>query len=145
MRIVLDTNIIARATPGKSGPAAALRQAIRDPHLLILSPYLLTELARVLRYDRVRKLHGLTDIEIDSFLAALQADALIVNVAVSTIQAVVASDPDDDPIVATAVSGQADYLCTLDKHLHRPEVKSYCAQHGVKVVNDLELLAVLNP
>ena len=145
MRIVLDSNIIARATPGKSGPAAAVRQAIRDPHLLILSPFLLAELARVLRYDRVRKLHGLSDSEIDTFLSALQADALIVNVTPLATQAIVPSDPDDDPIVATAVDGRADFLCTLDKHLHRPEVKTYCAAHGVEIVTDVELLTLLTP
>lgn len=143
MRVVLDANIIARATPGKSGPAAAVRKAIRNPHLLILSPFLLAELARVLRYDRVRKLHGLSDPEIDAFLSVLQTDALMVNVPVPATHAIVPSDPDDDPIVATAVDGKADFLCTLDKHLRRPEVKTYCAAHGVEIVTDVELLTIL--
>lgn len=143
MKIVLDTNVLARATPGKTGPASALRQVIRSSHLLILSPYLLTELARVLRYPRVQAMHGLNDQEIDQYLVALQASSLIVNVSPYLAEQIVPNDPDDDPIVATAVAGEADYLCTLDKHLLCQEVVDYCASHGVRVLNDVELLREL--
>jgi putative PIN family toxin of toxin-antitoxin system len=142
MRIVLDTNVLARATPGKAGPAAAVRLAIRPPHLLVLSPYLLTELGQVLRYDRLRRMHGLADERIDLYLASLQLDALVVDVA-ATQGTIVPNDPKDDPIVMTAVGGQADVLCTLDKHLHQPEVVKFCAGHRVRVLSDLELLTEL--
>ena len=122
MRIVLDTNVLARATPGKPGPAAALRLAIREPHLLILSPYLLTELARVLHYPRVKAMHGLNGRQIHRYLLALQSNALVVHVSPSLTDSIVPNDPDDDPIVATAVVGEANYLCTLDKHLLCAEV-----------------------
>jgi putative PIN family toxin of toxin-antitoxin system len=143
MRVVLDTNILARATPGKSGLAAALRATIRPPHLLVASSHLLTELPEVLRYERLRRLHGLDDEVIDRFIDALQADALMVEVDLSTDTAIVTSDPDDDPIVATAVIGRAEYLCSLDRHLFAPKVQAYYAQHGVRVVTDVELLTLL--
>jgi len=46
VRIVLDTNILARANPRSAGPARALLVLIRDSddHTLVLSPYLLEEL-----------------------------------------------------------------------------------------------------
>lgn len=141
MRIVLDTNILARATPGKSGPAA-VRQAIRPPHCLVISPFILTELGRVLRYERVRPLHGLEDEEIDQFTAAVQRNALIVDVTLSAKSPIVPDDPEDDPVVLTAVAGRAAYLCSLDKHLFRPEVQSFCAQWGIRVVTDIELLEI---
>ena len=143
MRIVLDTNILARATPGKSGPAAAGREAIRPPHLLVLSSHLLTELAEVLRYERMRRLHGLSEREIDHFVDALRANALNVEVELPGDSAIVPNDPDDDPIVATAVVGRAEYLCSLDRHLFRPEVHAHCTPHGIRVVTDVELLALL--
>ena len=146
MRIVLDTNVLARATPGKTGPASVLRQVIHSSHLLILSPYLLTELARVLRYPRVQAMHGLDDREMDQYLAALQAGSLIVNVSPYLAEQIVPDDPDDDPIVATAIAGKANYLCTLDKHLLCQEVVDYCAGHEVRVLTDTELLRELrNP
>ncbi len=143
MKIVLDTNVLARATPGKAGPAAALLLAIRDPHQLVLSPYLLTELARVLHYSRVRSMHGMSDPQIDEYLVALQSNALIVDVSPLLAEQIVPNDADDDPIVATAVAGQANFLCTLDKHLRCQEVVDYCAGHDIKVVSDVKLLQLL--
>jgi predicted nucleic acid-binding protein len=50
MRIVLDTNVLARAVTGPGGPAGELLRRVQRDHLLVLSPFLITELARVLRY-----------------------------------------------------------------------------------------------
>src|SRR5437588_2444045 len=137
MRVVLDTNILARATPGKSGPATALRSLILPPHILIASPYLLSELAEALRYDHLRKLHGLTDSQIDQYTTDLQENAVIVSVLLKPAQTIVPDDPKDDPIVQTAVAGQAEYLCTLDKHLFHRDVQAYCSGHGIRVVTDI--------
>jgi predicted nucleic acid-binding protein len=53
-------------------------------------------------------------------------------------------DPDDDPIVATAVEGNAEVLCTRDKHLlGSAAVVAYCASHGVRVIDDVELIKLL--
>ena len=49
-------------------------------------------------------------------------------------------DTDDDAILATAVAGQADAICTLDRDLTRPEVVAYCRQHGIEILSDRELL-----
>ena len=50
------------------------------------------------------------------------------------------ADPDDDPIIKTAINGMADVLCTLDRHLRNKGVRAYCAQHGIVVLTDVELL-----
>src|SRR6266404_3901730 len=104
MRIVLDTNVLARAVRGGTGPAAELLGIVMlPPHTFILSPFLLSELSRVLRYPRMRKLHKLDDAELDTYVQSLQAAALVVNP--PSAPSVVSADPDDDPIVATAVAG----------------------------------------
>jgi predicted nucleic acid-binding protein len=56
MRIVLDTNILVRANAKAQGLARQLLQLIVDSpeHALLLSPFLLQEVERVLDYDRVR-------------------------------------------------------------------------------------------
>ena len=143
MRVLLDSNILARATPGRSGAATVLLSLIRPPHLLILSPFLLVELSRVLRYDRVRALHGLDDDAIDAYVLALQQNAFVVDVPSLTSPEIVPHDPDDDPIVATAIIGKADVLCTLDRHIRDVSVKKYCAEHGISVLTDVELLRQL--
>lgn len=52
-------------------------------------------------------------------------------------------DPGDDPIVAAAVYGRVDVLCTLDRHLRRFEVATYCGQFNIRILTDVELLAEL--
>jgi putative PIN family toxin of toxin-antitoxin system len=140
MWVVLDTNILARAARGGTGPAAELLTRVADPaHVLILSPFLIVEMSRVLRYPRVQAIHGLDDVGIDGYVAGVQSLGLVV-VPAALPAPVVASDPKDDPIVATAVDGNAEVLCTLDRHLRSQDVQRYCSQRGIRVLTDLELL-----
>lgn len=144
MRIVLDTNILVRAATGPRGPAGeVLRLVDRPPHLLILSPFLLSELSRALSYERLRRIHQLDDESLQRYIRELEANALVVGLSHNVLGVVVPHDPDDDPIVATAVAGRADVICTRDKHLHHADVQAYCASHGVRVMTDLELLPEL--
>jgi putative PIN family toxin of toxin-antitoxin system len=144
MRIVVDTNVLARAVRGGIGPAAELLGILMvPPHVFILSPFVLAELARVLRYPRMRLLHKLDDAQLDAYAQSLQTAALIVNPPAATTTQVVSADPDDDPVVTTAVHGQAEVLCTRDHHLHGSAVKAYCSNHGIQVLTDIEVLQIL--
>ena len=100
MRVVLDTNVSARAARPNSFAATVLSEIIAAQHFLILSPWMLSDLARVLRYPRMRAVHGLDDQAIDAFVLDLQKAAVIVNPGPSEIIAVVKNDPDDDNVVA---------------------------------------------
>jgi predicted nucleic acid-binding protein len=55
MRIVLDTNVLVRAAANEEGLAGRLLQEISaGPHVLVTSPYVLSEIARVLAYARLQ-------------------------------------------------------------------------------------------
>lgn len=140
MRIVLDTNILARANPRTTGAARALLESSRDAgdHILIVSPFLLTELERVLSYPRLQSLWPLSQLEIARYIQALQDFAECVFP--GSAEAIVAADPADDPVLATAVTGKANALCTLDRHFAAPAVREFAARHDFEVLNDLELL-----
>ncbi|MCG8584890.1 MAG: putative toxin-antitoxin system toxin component, PIN family [Pirellulales bacterium] len=142
MRVLLDTNILARAAAGPPGLANELvLAAARHEHVLLLSPFLVSELSRVLRYDRVRAIHKMDDDAINQYVADLIAVAEIVMPSADAEQVeVVVGDPDDDPVVAAAVVGKADALCTKDRHLKQSGVVSFCASHGIEVISDVELL-----
>ena len=72
MRIVLDTNVLARAAMRTSGLARELLlHCTEDPHVLVLSEFLISEVSRVLRYARMRKAHGLGDEDIEEYLGHL--------------------------------------------------------------------------
>jgi len=56
---------------------------------------------------------------------------------------VVLKDRDDDPVVYTAIDGEADVLCTLDRDFYEPEVVAFCGKHGVSILDDVDLLQML--
>lgn len=144
MRIVLDTNILVRANP-KAPPEGLARQLLSEaaygPATLIVSSPLLTELGRVLRYPRLQARWPLSDADIDGYLEFLKRVASFVELEESW--AVVPDDPDDDPIVQTAVVGRADVLCTRDPHLRDPFVQALCRVYGIRILDDIALMREL--
>lgn len=144
MRVVLDTNILARAASPSHGPARdVLIRCTHDPHVILISAFIVSELSRVLRYDRVRTLHGLDEAAIDRYVEAIQKVSVTVMIPETEIPSVVPHDADDDPIIATAFAGHADVLCTLDRHLLHPTVRSHGEARGLRILTDTELLAIL--
>ena len=145
-KIVLDTNIIVRAVASPSGLASELlRRTISDGNLLCTSNFMLAELDRVLRYPRVRKVHGLSDPDIEDFVRSIQQVAIVVEVdAAKSFR--ITRDKDDDPVIETALRTKADYLCSIDKDIGAKDVVDQCKAVGVEVVSDTTLIAILrNP
>src|SRR5262245_18663063 len=106
MRITCDTNVLVRAAVRPAGLArAVLVKILSPPHALVLSKQILDEVAKGLRYDRVRRQANLTDAEIQEFIDSLRDSAEFVEC--SEPIASVTSDPDDDVVVAAAVQGNA--------------------------------------
>ena len=142
MRITPDTAILVRTSVRSAGPARELMKLIeRSGARLVLSPFLLNELERVLRYPRMQALYRLSDDEIREHIEYLR----VLSDVVLPLEGspVVLKDPNDDPVVYTALAGQADVLCTVDQHFYEPNVLSFCSRYGVRVMTDLELLEVL--
>jgi len=138
---VLDTNILVRATKNATGPAREVLTRLRsEPHRVVISPFVLAELERALNYPRVRAFHRLTPEEMQEFVADLHQLAEVVHPPVGMPGAAIARDPDDDPIVQTALLGNAEVVCTLDRHLRHPDVAAYCTGKGIQIMTDLELL-----
>lgn len=55
----------------------------------------------------------------------------------------IAADPDDDPVIYTAIAGQSDVICTVDKHFFEASVLSFCARNGIEVMTDVTLVRAL--
>jgi putative PIN family toxin of toxin-antitoxin system len=138
VRIVLDTNVLVRAFVSARGPAAEVLRRVATGHRLLLSPYLLDEVERVLAYPRLRKTARFEPGDVERFLNLLIEAGELVFPMVDTPAPV--SDPNDIAILHTAAGGKAEVICTLDRHLFQPEVIAWCHDFGIRVERDIELL-----
>jgi putative PIN family toxin of toxin-antitoxin system len=138
IKVTLDANTLTAGAVGlrnlHSTPGELIRSWRAGRFRLVLSEHLLGETERTLTkpYFRVRLNHA----EVAQFVGSLAIDATIVPLTV-TVQGV-ASHPEDDLVLATALSGHADYLVTGDRHLLR--LGSY---EGVIIVTPRDFLATL--
>ena len=139
MRITVDTGILVRSTFKAKGPARELLLQIQQRgHTLVLSPFLLEQTRRVLRYERMQALYQLTEQDIENYIQFLQESAELVTPVVRHL--VVLRDPTDDPVLYTAVDGRVDVLCAMDRDFYAPEVLAFCQQRGIEIMNDVDLL-----
>jgi putative PIN family toxin of toxin-antitoxin system len=142
MRIVLDTNILVRANIKAEGPARALLLKVAyGNHVIVTSPFLLREVERALAYPRLQKLWRLSLADIQEHVQLLASISELVHPVIGA--PVVLTDPNDDPVVYTAVCGKADVICTLDRDLSEPDVIAFCRNRGISVLSDVELLRKL--
>ncbi len=144
MRVVLDTNILIRANPSVSPQGLArdlLLTVLSGPHVLVLSSAILDEVERVLNYSRVQARWALPPGVIAQYVFLLQDAGVMVELP-KTFPAVV-SDPDDDLVLQTAITGKADILCSRDEAFQAETVLKVCATHGIRIVDDINLMQEL--
>jgi putative PIN family toxin of toxin-antitoxin system len=134
IRATLDTNVLA---PGVITRAQTVNgqviQAWREnKYSLVLSEVILTELSRTLSqpYFSAR----LTAAQIEATVNLFRSEATIVPLLVTV--AGVATHPEDDLILATALSGGTHYLVTRDEKLQE-KVQEY---KGVSIISPLVFL-----
>jgi uncharacterized protein len=137
IRAVLDTNVLASAAIAHSGTtlATTLDSVVANRFDLAISEYILIELRRTLATPyyaaRIRPAAASQYIQ---FLIALGT-----TVPITMSVAGVATHPEDDPILATALSAGADYLVTGDLRLKR-RVPTF---RGIPLVLAAEFLDIL--
>jgi len=143
VRIVLDTNILVRAFANSHGFAyRLLLTVLGDYHKLLFSNEILAELARVLRYARLTMDHGEDEEAIYEFVGWLRESADIVLLNPFTIAPI--RDAQDVIVLQTALAGEADILCTMDRDFFEPPASTFLASHGISVMTDAQLMARLN-
>jgi hypothetical protein len=96
----------------------------------------------VLSYLHVQARWPLTEDAIGNYLASLEAAAFFVEELPASFPVVV-SDPDDDPILQTAIVGRADVLCTRDGAFAHKIVEAVCHAHGIRILGDIALMQEL--
>ena len=138
MRAVLDANVFVSALIRPQGPPGqVLERLLRDSAFeLVASRATLEELRRSLSYPRVRKYLALPEKDLDLWVQALAAIAVLVEGRVT--RRVVEADPADDIYIAAAIEGLAEYIVTGDRHL-----LDVADHEGVRLVTPRTFLALL--
>lgn len=114
IRAVLDTNVLLSGFVSSTGAPARLLDAWRAGVFdLVLSEHILQEFRRNLDQPYFRR--RLTSEQAEADLYLLREYAEIVEVSENVVG--VATHPEDDLILATAISGVVDCLVTGDKKL----------------------------
>src|SRR3954449_2283464 len=140
IRAVLDTNVLASGALGLTGgvtpPALLLQQWRAGRFRLIISAYIEKELRTTLAQPYFKgRIHS-EDRELFLILLSKLAE----HVAIRRRVTGVATHPEDDPILATALSARADYLVTGDLRL-RNRVPTF---RGIPLVLAAEFLDILS-
>ena len=132
MRCVLDTNVVLSALLWNGSPRQLWTVAQRGSVGLFTSEALIDELRDVLSRRKCSKRLLEVSLSADRLLNLYLKTALLVDpVAVPRL----ASDPDDDVVIGTALAAKADFVVTGDRTL-----LSVAEYEGVRMVSVTEAL-----
>lgn len=107
--------VLASGFTSSVGASAWLVQRWRnDGYVLVVSEHILQELVRTLREDRYFAARTMPSF-VTAILARLGTSATMTLLTIPVVG--VATHPEDDLVLSTALSGQASVLCTRDKQL----------------------------
>lgn len=133
---VLDANLIVSGMLVLGGIPNRILAAFANVFQCVSSSVVVTEVLRALNRDRIRRKYSVDPAEVERLRIFLESRP--VSVAITARVHGVATHPEDDLILATAVSGQADFLVTGDRHLLA--LGSY---QRVQIVTPRDFLAIL--
>jgi putative PIN family toxin of toxin-antitoxin system len=135
IRAVLDANVLAPGfLSGTSGAARLLDLWQRQAYELVVSEHLLDELAQTYADPYFRK--RIAPVQVDHVLRLLRRRAIVTELTIAVRG--VATQPEDDLVLATALSAGATYLATRDRQLLK-----LATYRGLQIVPPGRLLAVL--
>lgn len=136
MRLVLDTNIVISALLWNGPPRSLLDAAIGGMVDIYTSAVLATELREALAYAKFAKRITANGDSVDRCTGRFMAIANLT--AAAMIEGTGSADPDDEHVIACALSAQADLIVSGDAHLL--DLKSY---RRIRIVTATAALAII--
>jgi putative PIN family toxin of toxin-antitoxin system len=137
LRVVLDANVYVSAVIRPEGPPGrVIERFLRDAAFeIVLSPAIVEETLRALRYAKVRKyVRGTVDPQLWFEDIVFLAELVVGDDEMSAASV----DPDDDKYLAAALAGRATLVVTGD-----PDLLVLEEHHGVRIVNPRAFLGLL--
>jgi uncharacterized protein len=115
VRLVADTNSVISGLLWNGPPARLIDAAVERRITLFSSLPLLAELEGVLARDKFKHQLQKRGVSVEQLFEGYLALAEVV--APAAIVPVIARDPDDDVVLATAVAAKAEFIVSGDAHL----------------------------
>lgn len=135
---VLNANTLVSATLSAKGlPHQVVLAAYARRFRLITSSVIVTEVVRTLGLPRILRRYPVTLADLQTVQDLLAHEAVTTPLTVDVRG--VATHPEDDLILATAVSAQADYLVSYDKQL-----LALGSFRGTTIVSPKDFLGILD-
>jgi putative PIN family toxin of toxin-antitoxin system len=134
---VSDANIYISALISGKGASARLVELLAEKNLSVaMSTAIFAEIGRVVRYPRISRKYHLTEVEIEEFLDLLREQ--VVWVEPDEVAQVIEADPDDDKYLACAITADAQFIVSGDRHLR--DLERY---RGIEILTPMAFLAYL--
>jgi putative PIN family toxin of toxin-antitoxin system len=105
---------------------------------LTTSREILNEVADVLRYERLARLHMQTEDAVYRYIVWLYEHCELITLDPALNMPI--RDRSDAAVMQTAVLGSINVLCTSDKDFHNPPASDLLARCGIDTVSARELL-----
>jgi putative PIN family toxin of toxin-antitoxin system len=117
IRAVLDANVLVSAAIRPGGKPDQIVRKARGGFTWLTSDFIVSEVAAVLSRPHIQAkyLGRVTREERAEFLGTVRTAATTVEV--TSVVTTVKEDPNDNPVLACGIDGQADYVVTGDQHL----------------------------
>jgi putative PIN family toxin of toxin-antitoxin system len=139
IRAVFDANLLVSAFLSRNNPNGVSNQLLRFARRGAIELHLSTEIVSevLVRSKRAQRLYGYTAAMAAEFCAELLS---VVKIAVDPppIAGAVPRDPDDDKIIACAVTAEAEYIVSRDRDL--PSLGTYS---GIPNIGPEEFLPIV--
>jgi putative PIN family toxin of toxin-antitoxin system len=138
VKAVLDANVVVSGIIKEEGPPGQILRRLfhEEQFVSVTSLEILSEIKEVLGRGKIRKYHGWTDDQIDSFIVFMYVRSVVTESELSVN--VIAGDPADNKFLACAQEGRADYLVSGDDHL-----LALTVYEGTRIISPAAFLSIL--
>lgn len=139
LKVVIDTNLFVRGLLKGKITLPLIEAWVNDAFVLVTSEELIEELAEVVTRPRLRAYIPKGDA--DKLIELIYRKAIVVK---PSERPPLCRDPDDYPVLGSAIAGQADFIVTGDGDLKDDrQLKREMAALGVQIMSAPEFLALL--
>lgn len=118
MRLFLDTNVLVSAIMFPNSQTAGFLARAVEQHIIVISSYVIEELHEVFRQKFNSHLSAL-----ETFLSEFSYELVYTPGEIETSGLPEIRDPDDLPIIVSAIVADCDYLITGDKDILEIELE----------------------